>query len=62
MLYFAFRPDKQSVPSRAYLAFKDSEQVSRFSREYDGHAFRDKQGAYEDGSNEGSCLSPAYRK
>ncbi|KAF9520557.1 hypothetical protein BS47DRAFT_642025 [Hydnum rufescens UP504] len=36
--------DKESVPSRAYLGFKSPEQVAQFSREYDGHLFRDKQG------------------
>ena len=38
------RVDKESVSSRAYIAFKSAEQVSQFSREYDGHLFRDKQG------------------
>jgi len=38
------RPEKPNVSSRAYIVFKTIEQVSRFSREYDGHIFRDKQG------------------
>lgn len=38
------RPGKESVPSRAYIVFKNAEQVAAFSREYDGHLFRDKQG------------------
>ncbi|KAF8311294.1 hypothetical protein DL93DRAFT_2169168 [Clavulina sp. PMI_390] len=38
------RPEKPNVTSRAYIAFKSPEQVVRFSKEYDGHLFRDKQG------------------
>lgn len=40
------RPGKESVPSRAYIVFKNAEQVAVFSREYDGHLFRDKQGQW----------------
>ena len=32
--------------SRAYIAFKTEESVSKFSREYDGHIFKDKTGVY----------------
>ena len=32
--------------SRAYIAFKTEEFVARFSREYDGHIFKDKAGTY----------------
>ncbi|KAF8843537.1 hypothetical protein BDN67DRAFT_978876 [Paxillus ammoniavirescens] len=38
------RVNKESLPSRAYIAFKNEEQVATFSREYDGHLFRDKAG------------------
>ncbi|KAH0831283.1 Smg-4/UPF3 family-domain-containing protein [Lanmaoa asiatica] len=38
------RVNKEGVPSRAYIAFKNEEQVATFSREYDGHLFRDKAG------------------
>ncbi|TRM66901.1 Smg-4/UPF3 family-domain-containing protein [Schizophyllum amplum] len=38
------RPDKENVPSRAYIVFKTVEQVAAFGREYDGHLFRDKAG------------------
>ncbi|KAF8344320.1 uncharacterized protein EI90DRAFT_2850383, partial [Cantharellus anzutake] len=34
----------RGVPSRAYVAFRNAEQVAVFSREYDGHLFRDMQG------------------
>ena len=30
--------------SRAYIAFRTEELVARFSREYDGHVFKDKAG------------------
>lgn len=30
--------------SRAYIAFKTEEIVAKFSREYDGHIFKDKAG------------------
>lgn len=30
--------------SRAYIAFKTEEYVAKFSREYDGHIFKDKAG------------------
>ena len=39
------RPDKENVPSRAYIVFKTDEQVATFGKEYDGHLFRDKAGA-----------------
>lgn len=32
------------MPSRAYIAFKNVELLTQFSRDYDGHVFRDKQG------------------
>jgi hypothetical protein len=32
------------VHSRAYIAFKTEEYVAKFSREYDGHIFKDKAG------------------
>jgi regulator of nonsense transcripts 3 len=35
---------KENIPSRAYIAFKNEEQLALFSREYDGHVFRDKSG------------------
>ncbi|KAJ8700820.1 hypothetical protein PTI98_003810 [Pleurotus ostreatus] len=38
------RLNKENVPSRAYIAFKDEETLMTFSREYDGHIFRDKSG------------------
>lgn len=38
------RVNKESIPSRAYIAFKTEELVATFSREYDGHLFRDKAG------------------
>lgn len=36
--------NKENIPSRAYIAFKDEAQLALFSREYDGHLFRDKEG------------------
>ncbi|KAG8903812.1 hypothetical protein FRB99_002703 [Tulasnella sp. 403] len=36
--------NKENVPSRAYIAFKTLEQLTLFSKEYDGHIFRDKSG------------------
>ncbi|KAJ6585295.1 Smg-4/UPF3 family-domain-containing protein, partial [Mycena capillaripes] len=36
--------NKENIPSRAYIAFKTEEQLAQFSREYDGHLFRDKAG------------------
>lgn len=39
------RLNKENIPSRAYISFKDEEHLARFSREYDGHLFRDKAGA-----------------
>ncbi|KAF7348333.1 Regulator of nonsense transcripts UPF3 [Mycena sanguinolenta] len=38
------RPNKENVPSRAYIAFKTEEQLAQFGREYDGHLYRDKAG------------------
>ncbi|KIL65246.1 hypothetical protein M378DRAFT_535188 [Amanita muscaria Koide BX008] len=38
------RINKENIPSRAYIAFKNEELVAQFSKEYDGHVFRDKQG------------------
>ncbi|KAG2123109.1 Smg-4/UPF3 family-domain-containing protein [Suillus cothurnatus] len=38
------RANQENVPSRAYIAFKDEEVLATFSREYDGHLFRDKSG------------------
>ena len=38
------RLNKENIPSRAYIAFKDEEILATFSREYDGHLFRDKNG------------------
>jgi regulator of nonsense transcripts 3 len=34
------------VHARAYIAFKTEELVARFSREYDGHVFKDKAGVH----------------
>jgi len=34
------------VHSRAYIGFKTEESVAKFSREYDGHIFKDKAGVY----------------
>ncbi|KAJ2955877.1 hypothetical protein NUW54_g14704 [Trametes sanguinea] len=36
--------NKENIPSRAYIAFKNEEILATFSREYDGHVFRDKAG------------------
>ncbi|KAG1761120.1 Smg-4/UPF3 family-domain-containing protein [Suillus occidentalis] len=38
------RANQENVPSRAYIAFKNEEVLATFSREYDGHLFRDKGG------------------
>jgi hypothetical protein len=38
------RLNKENVPSRAYIAFKNEEKLAVFSQEYDGHLFRDKAG------------------
>lgn len=40
------RLNKENVPSRAYIAFKEEATLALFSREYDGHVFRDKAGAF----------------
>ncbi|TFY75793.1 hypothetical protein EWM64_g8219 [Hericium alpestre] len=51
ILWKAFFPGKQrkklnkeNVSSRAYIAFKTDEMLATFSREYDGHKYRDKAG------------------
>ncbi|KAI0252763.1 Smg-4/UPF3 family-domain-containing protein [Lactifluus subvellereus] len=36
--------NRENVHSRAYIAFKTEELVAKFSREYDGHIFKDKAG------------------
>ncbi|KAF9522235.1 Smg-4/UPF3 family-domain-containing protein [Crepidotus variabilis] len=36
--------NKENISSRAYIAFKNEELLAVFSREYDGHIFRDKSG------------------
>ena len=41
------RLNKENISSRAYIAFKLEDQLSVFSREYDGHLFRDKAGALD---------------
>ncbi|GBE83576.1 predicted protein [Sparassis crispa] len=41
---FKKRLNKENIPSRAYITFKDEEILGEFSREYDGHMFRDKAG------------------
>lgn len=38
------RLNKETITSRAYIAFKTEEQLSLFSRSFDGHIFRDKAG------------------
>lgn len=38
------RLNKENIPSRAYIAFKDEKLLAEFSKEYDGHLFRDKAG------------------
>ena len=38
--------NKESVPSRAYVEFKNEEMLATFSREYDGHIFKDKAGTW----------------
>ena len=38
--------NKDGIPSRAYIAFKNETQVATFSRAYDGHVFRDKAGEF----------------
>lgn len=40
------RLNKEDIPTRAYIQFKSLEQIAAFSKEYDGHVFRDKQGAF----------------
>jgi regulator of nonsense transcripts 3 len=43
------RLNKENVSSRAYLVFKNEEDLAVFSREYDGHLFRDKAGKFNQG-------------
>ncbi|KZS98371.1 hypothetical protein SISNIDRAFT_481119 [Sistotremastrum niveocremeum HHB9708] len=38
------RPHKENIPSRAYILFKDEDHLALFSKGFDGHVFRDKQG------------------
>ena len=40
----SYRLNKENVPSRAYIAFKNEELLATFSKEYDGHIFKDKAG------------------
>lgn len=55
----AERLNKENIPSRAYIAFKDEEILAVFSREYDGHLFRDKAGASS--ICESTCLEDVDR-
>ncbi|KAH9925165.1 Smg-4/UPF3 family-domain-containing protein [Fomitopsis serialis] len=41
---FRKRVNKENIPSRAYIAFRNEDQLAVFSRDYDGHLFRDKAG------------------
>ncbi|KAJ3509927.1 hypothetical protein NMY22_g16135 [Coprinellus aureogranulatus] len=41
---FKKRMNKENIPSRAYIAFKNEELLIQFSREFDGHLFKDKAG------------------
>ncbi|KAG2007036.1 hypothetical protein CC2G_014764 [Coprinopsis cinerea AmutBmut pab1-1] len=41
---FKKRDNKENIPSRAYIAFKNEELLATFSREFDGHLFKDKAG------------------
>jgi hypothetical protein len=43
-MYCNARLNKENVHSRAYIAFRTEEFVAKFSREYDGHVFKDKAG------------------
>lgn len=45
IIILCFSANKENISSRAYIAFKTKEQLELFSREYDGHVFRDKTGA-----------------
>ncbi|KAH7883063.1 Smg-4/UPF3 family-domain-containing protein [Phlebopus sp. FC_14] len=57
------RVNKESVPSRAYIAFKNEEQLAIFSREYDGHLFRDKAGWFHIGNESQAVVEFApYQK
>ena len=40
------RLNKENIPSRAYIAFRDEQILASFSQEYDGHVFRDKNGTF----------------
>jgi hypothetical protein len=44
LIVLVVRLNKENIPSRAYVAFKNEELLAHFSREYDGHIFRDKSG------------------
>jgi hypothetical protein len=44
--WVVFSLNKENIPSRAYIAFKNEEQLATFSQGYDGHLFRDKAGAF----------------
>jgi regulator of nonsense transcripts 3 len=39
------RLNRENTPSRAYVEFVTPEAVITFNRDYNGHVFRDKQGA-----------------
>ncbi|KAF9467695.1 Smg-4/UPF3 family-domain-containing protein [Collybia nuda] len=41
---FRKRLGKENIPSRAYIAFRTEDQLALFSKDYDGHVFRDKAG------------------
>jgi regulator of nonsense transcripts 3 len=43
-VYMSNRLNKENIPSRAYIAFKNEEHLTSFGRGYDGHVFRDKAG------------------
>lgn len=47
---------KENIPSVAYLSFKNEECLAAFSKEYDGHHFRDKQGMYDLGNLITMCI------
>lgn len=46
------RLNKETISSRAYIAFKTEEQLALFSRSFDGHIFRDKAGACHPSPND----------
>ncbi|TFK25417.1 hypothetical protein FA15DRAFT_357273 [Coprinopsis marcescibilis] len=41
---FKKRENKENIPSRAYIAFKNDEVLAKFSHDFDGHLFKDKAG------------------